>query len=289
MQLSSKDERKRFKELLCHPRYGLCIYITENQCNKKFIVLRPDEFDLELFLEKFCDTDNEATNSDQDQLVIDNEFVEKILVNMDTEWDKNIVRVLLSLNRSRAELDELGIESDHIVSKRQEIQMVLEERSRAEVAAKDILKLRLESQKSNINKNITESEVLLEKKSDSWTKSQLDDLREEIEYLKDRSERISNLLQTKSKCDKVKFNSMVKREKNKLIINNRLGLRALGSGRKEEMDETDENFLLTCIQSKATAHGRRHDSVLYLNHRVKKKDLLKLVNHSRAERGLGQI
>ena len=69
---------------------------------------------------------------------------------------------------------------------------------------------------------------------------------------------------------------MVKREKNKLIINNRLGLRALGSGRKEEMDETDENFLLTCIQNKATAHGRRHDSVLYLNHRVKKKDLLNL-------------
>ena len=25
MQLSSKDGRKRFKELLCHPRYGLCI------------------------------------------------------------------------------------------------------------------------------------------------------------------------------------------------------------------------------------------------------------------------
>ena len=56
---------------------------------------------------------------------------------MDTEWDKNIVQVLLSLNRSRAELDELGIESDHIVSKRQDLQMVLEERSRAEVAAKD--------------------------------------------------------------------------------------------------------------------------------------------------------
>ena len=162
-QPNSKDERKRFKELLCHPRYGLCIYITENHCNKKFIVLRPDEFDLELFLEKFCDTD-EATNSDQDQLVIDNEFVEKILLNMDTEWDKNIVRVLLSLNRSRAQLDELGIESDHIVSKHQDRQIVLEERSRAEVAAKDILKLRLESQKSNINKNITGSEVLLEKK-----------------------------------------------------------------------------------------------------------------------------
>ena len=126
-------------------------------------MLRPDEFDLELFLEKFCDTD-EATNSDKDQLVIYNEFVEKILLNMDTEWDKNIVRVLLSLKRSRAELDEFGIESDHIVSKRQDIQMVLEERSRAEVAAKDILKLRLESQKSKFDKNIRESEVLLEKK-----------------------------------------------------------------------------------------------------------------------------
>ena len=65
------------------------------------------------------------------------------------------------MNRSRAELDELGIENDLIVSKRQEIQIVLEERSRAEVAAKDILKLRLESQFNSSIKLLEKKKVIL--------------------------------------------------------------------------------------------------------------------------------
>ena len=36
------------------------------------------------------------------------------------------------------------------------------------------------------------------------------------------------------------------------------------------MDETDENFILECIESKSTAHGRRQDLVMYTNRRVKK-------------------
>ena len=41
--------------------------------------------------------------------------------------------------------------------------------------------------------------------------------------------------------------------------------------------------------SKSTAHGRRHDSVMYLNHHVKKKNFLNIVNVSRANRGLPTI
>ena len=41
------------------------------------------------------------------------------------------------------------------------------------------------------------------------------------------------------------------------------------------MDENDEIFLAKAIENKATAHGRRKDSVLYLNHRVKKKRFFK--------------
>ena len=55
------------------------------------------------------------------------------------------------------------------------------------------------------------------------------------------------------------------------------------------MDENDEIFLAKAIENKATAHGRRKDSVLYLNHRVKKKDLLKLVNYNREKRSLALL
>ena len=75
-----------------------------------------------------------------------------------------------------------------------------------------------------------------------------------------------------------------------LYINeNRVGLRRKGSGRPITVDELDEQFLLNCIESKTTAHGRRHDQVMYTGHRVKKKDFLKLVNFNRLQRGLKTI
>ena len=41
------------------------------------------------------------------------------------------------------------------------------------------------------------------------------------------------------------------------------------------MDEEDEQFVAKCIENKATAQGRHHDSVMYMHHRVKKSDFLK--------------
>ncbi|CAC5360002.1 unnamed protein product [Mytilus coruscus] len=61
--------------------------------------------------------------------------------------------------------------------------------------------------------------------------------------------------------------------------------RKLGAGPKEKIDDEDEDFLLNCIESKATAHGRRHDSVLYLNHSVRKRDFKNIVNHFRISQG----
>ena len=39
------------------------------------------------------------------------------------------------------------------------------------------------------------------------------------------------------------------------------------------LDLEDEDFICRSVEPTATAHGRRHDSVLYLGHRVKKKHL----------------
>ena len=58
-------------------------------------------------------------------------------------------------------------------------------------------------------------------------------------------------------------------------------MREASSGRSKSLDEEDEKFIQGCIENKATSHGRRHDAVLYMNHRVKKNDFLKLANYSR--------
>ena len=44
--LKNQEEKKVFKELLCHPNHGLAVYIVLN----KFIVLKSSETDLEHFL-----------------------------------------------------------------------------------------------------------------------------------------------------------------------------------------------------------------------------------------------
>ena len=73
-----------------------------------------------------------------------------------------------------------------------------------------------------------------------------------------------------------KIKEMVNRTQKQLINENSLGHRKKSTGRPLSMDEDDEKFVLDCIESKSTAHGRRDDSVIYLNHRVKKMDFNRL-------------
>ena len=47
----------------------------------------------------------------------------------------------------------------------------------------------------------------------------------------------------------------------------------------------DEEWLLKCIEGKATINGRQHESVLYTHHRVKTRDLLNIANYHRYKQG----
>ena len=97
---------------------------------------------------------------------------------------------------------------------------------------------------------------------------------------------MKNLIEHKTSSEQKKFQAMVSRTQQQLIKENRLGHRKVSTGRPVAMDEEDEQFVAKCIENKATAHGRRRDSVMYMHHRVKKSDFLKLVNYNRVSRGL---
>lgn len=61
---------------------------------------------------------NDAT---EERLMLDAEKVKSVMGTMDTEWDRKVARVLLSANRSRNQLEEIGINSDKTNAETQKV------------------------------------------------------------------------------------------------------------------------------------------------------------------------
>lgn len=120
---------------------------------------------------------------------------------------------------------------------------------------------------------------------DSWSKARLDDLQEEIEVITELLEELKNVSTTTSKTAEKKRARMVKRNAAELLESNRVKRRKLCAGRHSELDSENEENIAKYIEEKSTAHGRRHDQVSYLNHRVKCRDMLNVNNHRRYEEG----
>ena len=106
----------KITELLCitYPVHGLCIYIIKTP-EREVILLRPDDIDLERFFETlFLKEDNKDE-------VFNKDLLDKMFKSMDTEWDNKVLRVILGLSRSRAEIDKLGIDSYSIIQDRKSV------------------------------------------------------------------------------------------------------------------------------------------------------------------------
>ena len=111
------------------------------------------------------------------------------------------------------------------------------------------------------------------------------DLETKEEVLSERLMEIQELLSQRTKYSVQKFKQVTKRLAAKLVKENRIKARKLGAGAQPLLDSEDDEFVGNAIASKSTAHGRRKDAVLYLNHRVKCEGLLSLANDSLYKRG----
>ena len=211
--------------------------------------------------------------------------IQDILESLDTAWVRKVVKVVLGDNLSKSEQQKLGIgsrvnEYHKQVLKTIKLKKVV--RDEAKFAVTDDLQSRIKK----IEKCIWNERQKLEKKSQFWTKTQLDELEEKIEDLEEKKHRFQEIVEH---SDSKSFKEVVSRKYEKIIAERRVGMRRAGLGRPKSLDEVDESFLLDCIEHKSTAHGRRHDAVMYTVHRVKKRDFLKLANYSRLSRGLKPI
>ena len=281
--IKDTDKKKHFKEMLLHPNYGLCVYLVDTLKGNLFVILRSDDVDLEDFYLHLYESGIDMPAS---RFVLDKETVQALYQALDTEWDKKILRVTLGATRTRAEVDALGIDSDSLCQDKQCVFGYLDhleeiEKEAASAVAQEIDK-RIEK-KENL---LYSKKKLLNSKEGLWSRTQIEEESENIEDLKNV---VDSLKKLKEEEESVPKKRMLNRCKKYIIRDRRLKLRKLGSGRKRSMDEIDEQFLVQSITEKATAHGRRHDSVMYLNHRVKKKDFLRIVNFSRKGRDLPPI
>lgn len=96
---------------------------------------------------------------------------------------------------------------------------------------------------------------------------------------------VIHLLEKGDKCAAEKVRRAPRRRAGLLLEENHVQRRKLGARRPKEMDKDEEQFLLKAIENMSTCQGRSHDIVLYLHHRVKSKDMLRIVNHRRATKG----
>ena len=274
--------KKRFKELVCHPKFGLSVYIVlEN-----FIVLKSEDADLEYFIKSLIES---LIEKKPVRLEITHDLVSKLLKSIDTEWDRKVLRVVIAANRTKEEIDNLGIDSDNIPRITAEVQEVAKERENALELAKEEVEKRLQVKLQQLKDCVISNEKKIEFCQHIWTNEQINDLSLTNQSLKERVVQTENLLKRNSVKAVKNVTAMVSRMQKELIKANRIGVRKASSGRPRQMDDVDEQFLLHCIENKATAHGRRHDAVMYLHHRVKKRDFLNIVNHSRISRDLPLI
>ena len=106
--LLDRDKKKRVKELLCHEKCGLSVYIMND-----FIVIQPNNFDLYYFACAMMSKmqSEQIANKENQRLILDKSLVQKLINSMDTEWDKKIARVTFRASHSRSEINKLGISS----------------------------------------------------------------------------------------------------------------------------------------------------------------------------------
>ena len=83
----------------------------------------------------------------------------------------------------------------------------------------------------------------------------------------------------KDKNSRKRYQQSKRRLAKGLLEENRVKRRKISQGAPKALETEDEEFIQKAIEDKSTTHGRRHDAVLYLNHRVKKKDFLPIANY----------
>ena len=284
LDVREDDLRARFRDAILDKNHGLRCILFKHMNGHQYIILDNDEFDMVPFLQEITFDDGMVkTNADQKLLpLLTSDFIQTAIKHMDTEFDRMILKAVLGSFLNYDELHQVGFVPEVAKRHLEHLKQVFTELEHTNLAAKDMFFLRLRERKQRVQDSIW---LLETKEKQDLSEKRLRELTGQKELLQQRLSNIDNLINGNSRVSIQKFNQAAKRLAKKLAQENRLKNRRLGAGPKLLLDSDDEEFIARAIESKSTAHGRRHDSVLYTGHRVKHRDLLSIANYSLYKRG----
>ena len=161
-----------------------------------------------------------------------------------------------------------------------------EESEKALTEAADILQVRMQEKIKKVENEIQDIDHKLEKQLAMLSENRKGDIENEKIVLKGRLDNLK-LLEVNDTvyAHAQKETQQAKRKIADVIDSKRIKRRKLGAGAPSLLDSEDEEFIANAISSKSTCHCRRHETTLFTNHRVKKRDFLSLANYSHLSRG----
>ena len=172
-----------------------------------------------------------------------------------------------------AQLYNLGIKPDRIIGQLSQILNASKEAENAIDAADGLSVCRL---KDRLTRTDQQEKELLEKLMHcALSERTKADLKADLDLLEQRQKESNALLTRKDKDSIRKFSQSRKRVAKEL----------LKAGKPRAMGDEEEEYFARCIEEKSTAHGRRHNTTMYLNHRVKKRQFVSIVNYSLLQKG----
>ena len=145
---------------------------------QRFVLLLGNGLNLGMFLRFPAETSTTDEKNPVSRIVLSAEFVHDVLRSMDTEYDRECAKVLLSADKSRSDLDELGIKPDTAVKAVKHVNDVVHESKNAELAAIDMLNSRLQERKHKISRELENINALIPEKKDHWPKKRIEDIEE---------------------------------------------------------------------------------------------------------------
>lgn len=211
---------------------------------------------LRKFLVDFTNTLTSDTSYEREGQAIDKDTLTILLKSVDTEYDRNVLRTVVAMCHTRPELHDL----DPSTARRRikNIIVIANECKNALAAGEDLVRLQILNKQEQIQSQLMEVNSTLDKKRDVWPEKRVNDLEESRERFEEGLSEVKKVLEKGDKSVFEKVRRAAKRRAGLLLEENRVNRRKLGAYRPTEM------------------------VVMYLHHRVKAKDMLRIVNHRKA-------
>lgn len=149
-------------------------------------------------------------NQHKDENVIDT--ISKVIKSMDTEYDRQCAKVLLcSSNCNNSDLYSFGINPQTAKKHIERVQNIVTECENAEVAAQDIVNLRIDSKIEELKSRKIALESGIRKMAYRTTHSQLDELIQEKEDIDDAIKEQQDMKDGKTQYHSQKLHQAIKR------------------------------------------------------------------------------